>query len=395
MAMKPAIPGSENDITASWLRQAMMAGGNAGFPTIQDVAVEQIGVGVGMVGKILRCRLTCEGDASCAPATVIVKLPSTDRDTLRVAKRLELYRRECDYYLHVAPHAPIRSPALYYGDFDHRSHDFVLVLEDLKSMTAPDQIHGASEEQAKTAVRAIARLHGHYWNKIDLLPATFLQDPTRLKNAPLVKAVYQANLRPTFDRFGDGFSAPMRRLAEAFGNGYIEYLEVSAAGPTTFGHGDYRLDNMFFGPNDNGELAVVDWQVCGISGGLNDLAYFLSSSVATDVRRKIEREVVAEYHEIVNGMGAEDYSLAECWRSYRRSALACFLTPVIAAGQLDFSSRRGKQLADVFLSRTLTAIEDLDAGEFLPARRRSFSFANLSSAFYSGAYRAIRTLRRK
>ena len=395
MVAKPIIPEDESAITSEWLQQAIRAGGSADFPAIHDVGVEQIGVGVGMVGKILRCHLAYQADAPGVPETVIVKLPSADRDTLRVAKRLELYRREYNYYRHVAPHAPIRSPALHYGDFDDRSHDFVLVLEDLKGMTAPDQVDGASEEQAKTAVRAIAQLHGHYWNRLDLLPASFLQDPTRLKNAPLVKAVYQANLRPAFDRFGDGFSAPMRRLAEAFGNGYIEYMEVSAAGPRTFGHGDYRLDNMFFGPGDTEDFAVVDWQVCGISSGLNDVAYFLSSSIATEVRRKIEREVVAEYHETVSGMGAIDYSFIDCWRSYRRSALACFLTPVIAGGQLDFSSQRGKQLADVFLNRTLTAIEDLDAGEFLPTRRRLFSFSNLSSAFYSGAYRATRAVRRK
>jgi len=393
MPPKPALPASEHDITAGWLQQAMAAGGNPDFPPLRNVAVQRIGVGVGLVGTILRCHLTYDADPLGAPETVIVKLPSADRDTLRVAKRLDLYRRECDYYRYVAPHAPIRSPALHYGDFDDRSHHFVLVLEDLKDLAAPDQIVGAGEQQARTAVRAIARLHAHYWNKLHLLPSSFLRDPTRRKRVPMVKAVYQANLRPTFDRFGDGFPAPMRRLAEEFGKRFIEYIEVSAAGPLTFGHGDYRLDNMFFGPDD-GDFAVVDWQVCGISGGLNDVAYFLSSSVPTEIRRKLERDLVAEYHDIIRSMGADGYTFEECWRSYRRSALACFLTPVIAGGQFDFGSQRGKQLADVFLSRTLTTIADLDAAEFLPARRRSFSSANLSSAFYSVAYRAIRTVRR-
>ncbi|MXZ90721.1 MAG: phosphotransferase [Chloroflexi bacterium] len=395
MAIQPALPETANDITAAWLHEAIEAGGNADFPAIRNIAVEQIGVGVGLAGKILRCHLTYDDDTPGGLETVIVKLPSTDRDTLRIAKRLDLYRREYDYYRHVAPHAPIRSPALYYADFDDRSHHFVLVLEDLKAMAAPDQVVGADVEQAKTAVRAIAKLHGHYWNQIDLLPPSFLQDPTRRKRVPMVKAVYQANLHRTFDRFGDGFPAPMRRLAEEFGKGFIEYIEVSAAGPITFGHGDYRLDNMFFGPDDSGDFAVVDWQVCGISSGLSDVAYFLSSSVSTEIRRKLERELVAEYHDIISRMGAEGYTFEECWRGYRRSALACFLTPVIACGQFDFSSQRSQQLAEVFLSRTLTAMADLDVAEFLPVRRRSFSFANLSAAFYSAAYRTTRAVRRK
>lgn len=394
MPPKPAIPASEHDLTAAWMQQAMAAGGNVGFPEILDVAVEQIGVGVGMVGKILRCHLTYDGDASCQPQTVIVKLPSADRDTLRVAKRLELYRREYNFYRLVAPHAPIRSPALHYGDFDDPSNNFVLILEDLNYLATQDQIDGATEEHAKIAVRAIAQLHGQYWNRLDLLPAFFLQHSARRKNAPLVKAVYQASLRPTFERFAHAFPAPMRQLAQEFGNSYIEYTAASAADPVTLGHGDYRLDNMFFDPAGSDDLVVIDWQVCGLSSGLYDVAYFLSSSVEPQVRRSIERDLVAEYHQIINSISAQDYSLADCWRSYRRSMLACFLTPVVAAGQLDFNSQRSQRLAEAFLNRTLSAIDDLDAREFLPARRRSFSFANLSSAFYLGAYRAIKSVRR-
>ena len=172
MAIQPALPETANDITPAWLHQALQAGGNPDFPAIRNVAVEQIGVGVGLAGKILRCHLTYDDDLPGVPETVIVKLPSADPDTLRVAKRLELYRREYNYYRHVASHAPIRSPALHYGDFDDRSHDFVLVLEDLKNMASPDQIVGANAEQAKTAVRAIATLHGHHWNKVNQPPVS-------------------------------------------------------------------------------------------------------------------------------------------------------------------------------------------------------------------------------
>lgn len=369
MATRPAMPETRQAITASWLQQAFQSGGNPNLPVIQDVALEEIGVGVGLVGRIFRYNLTYRGPEPHGPQSVIVKLPSARPETVQAARMLRLYQREYAFYTTLAPDLPLRSPRLLYGDFDDHSHRFVLVLEDLRDLTSVDQIEGASAEQAKTAVRAVARLHGRYWNKVDQPPLSGFHDPINPERRPLVRAVYQASLRPALDRFGHIFPQPMRRLAEAYGQRIVEHLDAIAAGPQTFTHGDFRLDNMFFptaGGND--DFAAVDWQVCGIASGLYDVAYFLSSSVAPQVRREIERDVLTEYHGVVRASGVADFTFEDCWRSYRQNMLGCFRTPIIAGGQLDFTDHRSRQLADVFLQRTLTAIDDLDARKFLPGR---------------------------
>ena len=368
MCAKPAIPGNESDVTPEWIQQALAAGGAPDLSPVSAVAVENIGAGIGMVGIILRCHLTYRYGAGAGPETVIVKLPSAHPETVQTARTLGLYQREYACYRRIVPHVPIRSPALLYGDFDDHSHRFVLVLEDLRHLTAVDQRDGASAEQAKTAIRAIARLHGHYWNQVDRLPVSGFHNSVSPERRPLVQSFYQASLIPALDRFGHVFPEPMRRLAEEYGHSIVEHMDAVAAGPLTFSHGDYRLDNMFFGAGHSDDFAVVDWQVCGISSGLYDVAYFLSSSVTTEVRREIEREALAEYHDIIRSTGAEDLTVAECWRSYRQNMLGCFLTPIIAGAQLDFTAARSRQLAEAFLQRTLTAIDDLDAKEFLPGR---------------------------
>ena len=363
-----AIPGTEGELTADWLARALADGGTGDLPDIQNAVVEEIGSGVGLVGRILRCHLTYA--AAGGPETVIVKLPSTHPETFRMAVGLGLYRREYAFYGQIAPHIPLRSPALLYGDFDDGSHRFVLVLEDLRGMATADQLEGASAEQAKTAIRAIARLHGFYWDKVDQPPVAGFQTASEQERRQMTQAAYQANLEPALERFGALFPDRTRQLAEDYATRLADHMEAVAAGPQTFAHGDFRLDNMFFaGDGGQGEdFAAVDWQVCGIASGLQDVAYFLSSSVATEVRRQIEREALAEYHDVILSMGVENFSLAECWRSYRQNMLGCLRTPIIAGGQLDFTGDRSRQLAEVFLSRTLTAIDDLDAREFLPGR---------------------------
>ena len=147
----PEIPTGGDAITAEWLRRALIAGGASDAAAIKEVIVEDIGAGVGLLGEILRCRLVCRDAAASIPATVIVKLPSQESKSRRMSRLQSLYQREYDYYRHVAPHAPIRSPRLLYGKYEDRGDRFVLVLEDLGHMQTGDQIGGAPPRRRRAA----------------------------------------------------------------------------------------------------------------------------------------------------------------------------------------------------------------------------------------------------
>ena len=418
---RPPIPQNAGEVTAQWMQQALTAGGASDLPPIREVVLKEIGdAGVGIMGALMRCHLTYHGpqppeapdprrpaaaQKPAAPETVILKLPSAQPKNLRMSKRLGLHKREYDFYSLAAPHAPVRTPTLHYGDFEASADRFVLVLEDLRDMQMVSQLDGASPEQAKRAIRALARLHGTFWNKVDQPPLTNFYDDLAPKHRALVQFIYLANLVPTFKRFGSFFSDEIRRLAEAYGPRIADHIGHVAAGPKTLVHGDFRLDNIFFAadpgtvecaPFEQGreDVAVIDWQVSGLSTPLYDVTYFLASSVTTDVRRQIEREALEEYTGIIRGMGVQEFSFEECWRLYRENMLGCLLTPVFACGGLDLGDDRGRQLAEVGLQRTLTAIEELDAGEFLPAPASPFSRASAFAAFSRGAYSLLKALRR-
>lgn len=362
------LPKDRSAITARWLRRALEAGGMRDVPAISRIALEEIGAGTGLVGEVLRCRLVCPGGAGSAPRTVIVKLPSPKSANFRMGRRQLLHRREHDFYRHVAAHAPVRSPKLFYGDFDARSHRFVLVLEDLADMAAADQISGAGEAEARRAVRAAARLHGRYWNRPGLLPGPAPTDLLGARYRRALADLHAACLESALGNFGGAFSNRMRRLAETLDVSGL--LAEIGAGPRTFVHGDFRLDNMFFGTGGGDEVALIDWQLCGIGSGLHDVACFLCASVETDLRRRIERDAVREYHRIVRGLGAEDLDLERCWLLYRRNAVACLPVSVCVCGGLDLDDARGRRLAEVSLRRLLAAIEDLSADELCPGTPR-------------------------
>lgn len=395
MTDHPTIPGSAIAVTTDWMQQALAAGDGFDVPPIKGLNVESIGTGLGLLADLLRCHLTYhdrEGTSGGQsglerPATVIVKLPSSEAKSRRLCKQFELYKRECHYYRRLAAHVPLRTPTLLYGDYEPRTDRFVLVLEDLGDMATADQIAGATAEQAIRAVRGIAKLAGHYWNRVDQPALAGSREELSPKYRPLVQIVYLANLVRTMRTFGGVISTEAQRTLEAYGPRVAEHMGVLASGPITLTHGDYRLDNMFFGAD--GEFAVIDWQISGIQSGLYDVAYFMATSVATGVRRQVEREALSEYHDIVRGMGATDFTFEDCWHLYRHNILGRAITAIITCGGLDLNDKRSFELAEISLQRTLTAIEDLDAGELMPSSRTGI-FSSLSR----GAYHVARALSR-
>ncbi len=309
-----------------------------------------------------------------------------------MGKRLSLYRREFDFYRSFAPIVPLRTPESFYGDFEPGSHRFVLILEDIKGMEVVDQVDGANPAQAKRAVRALARMHAKFWNRTDEPPVSATYDATNPKLRPVVQLVYLANLARTLKYFGHAFSEGTRHLAEAFGLSVVDHMTTLGAGPRTFTHGDYRLDNLFFAEDGSDEVAVIDWQVSGRNCGLYDVAYFLVANLTIDVRRQIEREVVEEYHDIVQRAGVTDFTLAECWHWYRRNALAPLLTIVLVCGGLDLTDERSRRLAEIGLARSLAAVEDLDVEDFLPNQPGLFATRGILANGSWIAYRAYKAL---
>ena len=396
---RPPIPRGPEEVTAQWMQQALTAGGASDLPPVKEIAWEDIGSGVGFMGTIVRCRLrydevTATGEQNpCAPATVIVKLPSPLAKNRRLGKRLGLHRQECDFYRLIAPQAPVRSPALLYGDYQAGGDRFVLVLEDFGGWQTVSHFDGASAEQARRAIRAIARLHGAYWNRTDQPPLNRFRAFSSTRRRMLVQLVYLAHLAPTFERFGSFFSDDMRRLAETYAARIDSHIVRVAAGPKTLSHGDFRLDNIFFAADGGEEIAIIDWQASGLRNPLFDVAYFLVGSVTTEVRRRIEREVLEEYTAIIGEMGVEGFTFETCWRLYREHSLINLLVIVLACGGLTLEDEGRRRVVEVGLQRVLTAVEDLDGGECMPGPVPLLSRGGALAAFSRGAYGVVKALR--
>ncbi len=367
--MKGRIVDDPASITPKWMQETLSQV-SAGAVAVRRVQVQDLGAGVGQLSRILRVNI--EGSPSCPPS-VVVKLPSADQRIFHMCRRTALYRREDRFYQRVASTVPVSVPSIFYREFDDRTHRFVLVMEDLANRcggpaAGRDQLSGASEAEAITAVRAAARIHAAHWRTPHGGPRApsapelaGYQDIFRPAVRLALQYVYVRNVPRVRREHPGALSEEELELVEAFGPSVAALLGSLSQGPRTFIHGDYRLDNMFFLPEAAGRFALVDWQASALGSGLYDVAYFICTSLTETVRRRVESGLVEEYHAALVEAGVRDFALDACRQLYRACVLACLVRMVIVAGSSGVENDRARELAVRCLRRTVAAIHDQDA----------------------------------
>ena len=364
-----AIPTTLDELTAPWLTDALRSSGVIGVGTrVSAVSLETLGEGAGFIGQLARLTLTYDGPASGAPNTLIAKMPALDPGARELAGLYGLYEREYRFYRELADEMTFRTPHCYYSDGDAEKVEYILLLEDLGATgRAGDQVEGCTAEEARIALAHLALHHARWWQHPRLAEIAWLTPGIDLVNGAMEQSYPQA-WEPTLTAFSDHVASEIRDVMPTLGPRITTLLASLADRPMTIGHGDYRLDNMFFGnPGSGYEVAVLDWQSPNVAWCAYDVAYFLYSNVDTKTRRAHEMDILREYHRLLVEHGVTGYSFEDLVYDYRASLLVSLAIWIVNAATLDTANERGKALFDLFFDRLNAAIMDLDALELLPA----------------------------
>jgi hypothetical protein len=339
-------------LTPEWLSAALGT-------TVTDVALTP--VGTGQMCDSIRLSLTY-GPGGTGPSSLIAKLPAADPTSRATALSLRNYEIEVRFYQELAPTLPIRTPAVYYADIDVPTASFVLLLEDLAPAEQGDQLTGCSVEQAVVAIDELVKLHAPRWGDPALAGLDWLhRDPEGSR-------AFMLGLLPQlWAGFRERYAEVLGPEVHEAGSCLFEHLEgylLANPEPWTVVHGDYRLDNLLFGPDS---VAVVDWQTCAHGAAMNDVAYFIGAGLLADDRRAAERDLVRRYYDGLLSAGVEGYDWDRCWSDHRRGTWAGLIM-AIAASMLVERTERGDQMFMAMAHRHARHALDLDAPAQLKAQ---------------------------
>ena len=359
MSAVVSIPRYPGDVTAEWLSAALSERGASVEVSDVDVAA----IGTGQTGATYRVTARYAADPVDLPETFVIKLPAHD-DAVRHRVALS-YRSECAFYAAVADRVQVPTPQCFYCEITEDGMDYVLLLADQAPAVQGDQIAGCGEHEARLAVSALAGLHGPSWCDpywLDL-PGIVFSRPDEA-SAKGLGDVAKMSADITLQKLGDRMSAEDRETFTAAMGLVAPWLLVEWDRFALL-HGDYRLDNLLFDPGRNW-VSVVDWQTLGVGLPARDLAYFTATSLNSQVRAAIEKDLVDKYHRALLGYGVTGYDRETCWRDYR---LGMTQAPLISALGFAFSTatERGDDMVLAMLGRGCQAIRDLGTLELIAA----------------------------
>jgi Ecdysteroid kinase-like family len=357
-AMRVDLIRHPEELTSSWLTAVLR--GPAGAS--DDGAVEGFeasAIGTGQMSESYRVRLQWAERGTGGRESVVVKLAASDQMSRSTGVGLGIYEREICFYREVAPRVGGALARCYFAAYDPGDGWFTLVIEDAAPAVQGDQIAGCNVEEARLALRELARLQAPVWNDNELAAAGWLNQP------PVVnEAIVEQLARRFLERYDARLARDHRALVERFVP-HVEGWLADRRAPFSIAHGDYRLDNLLFGATDSTRpLTVVDWQTVSWGPPLLDASYFLGSGLSVDDRRSHEESLVHEYHDSLLALGIDRFGWDDCWQEYRRRAFHGVLMAVVAS-MVVMRTERGDDMFMTSLARHAQHVLDLEAEELL------------------------------
>ncbi len=354
---------STGQISPDWLEAVLLRAGYDA-PRVTSFSVEP--VGTGQSAGCYRIQLEYVGSRADLPRSIVAKLPSEDEGARLGNAASGTYLREIKFYSLLQNLLKISTPRCYLAESNVDASRFALLLEDMAPAAQGDQIEGCDEVLARAAVLKLVGLHGPSWNNpaiLDLDWISYTAAPDRA--ASVMTRVYRPGVAPFIERCADKLEPEVVALAERAAQAEqlpSEYPIVSARCLT---HNDYRLDNFLFNPrNLAASLRVVDWATYGAGNPMRDVSYFLGGCLLPELRARIEKDLVREYHDALCAAGVADYSWADCWDDYGKAAYHG-LTMAMAAMVHVKQTERGDRLFAIMAQRHARQILDLGADRFL------------------------------
>jgi hypothetical protein len=353
----PGVVDAADQLTPEWFDAVL---GTAGTRSaIRRVTTEP--VGTGQMATTARVHLEL-GDGT--DRTVIAKYgrPDVAAQLARVA-----YAKEVAFYAELSERLAVRTPdCLYAAIADGAAPRFVLVLEDLSDARQGDQIEGCTPEQAAAAVVNLAGLHGPTWCDADLARAAWLSGGDDTAMSELLAPFLALAADAFTERFGADLDAGELAVLADSRELMVPWL-TDRGERFAVTHGDYRLDNLLFPPDDPARVAAVDWQTTALGPPGRDVAYFLSTCLGVEDRRRHEADLVATYHRALGDHDVTGYAPEDCWEDYR---LGMFHGPfIIILSQVTVTSTpRGDAMFRAMWRRAAAAIQDLDSAALVRER---------------------------
>ena len=287
----------------------------------------------------------------------------------------------------------LAQPKCFFAAYDDIREEVIILLEDFgeRALTAGDQISGGpaagkppSLEAFLPAFKAAGEFNGKFFNSTNVQwEGLAINETFRSWDWPAVAAIMTPGFVLKWAEFQSGckcmgieISENMMAFGEFFGPFQDEVIaasdgiEIGGVCNVTVGHGDFRLENIFFKEpgSDEVPVAFIDFQL--IQRGLVtfDPMYFLMNSVPVDWRRENELACLNAFYDSLIATDKVDPAVYT-WELYcvelQVALCSCIYNPVYVGADAEKQAPGGVEedarkfeLTKTLASRFMVCIDD-------------------------------------
>ena len=325
---------------------------------VSDVKLQSMNV-----GTTTRLRVRVEHNSpNILPNNWFVKTPSLLLKSRLITAIPRLLHKEVLFYRNLANSSPLKLPPVLAAQSQF-GRGSILVMEDLDrfGFRSGQPIDVLSLLQAKRVVEELARFHGFYWRNLHLVAnqhwlggfsASAENHLGSLLAVPLMKRGLQKA----------GKLIPHRLHSQAlfYAANRRKIMNFLAMGSQTLIHHDCHPGNLFWSEQD--QPGFLDWQLVRMGEGVSDVAYFLTTSLDPECRRKYETQLLNIYWAALVVQGVEDLDEQQLFERYKVHLCYAFEAMVVTlaiGGMMDHAANLEQ------IKRVAAAVDDHDSFNIL------------------------------
>lgn len=345
-----ALPGCLEEVSADWVSEAL----SDTIGEVDAITVENLGDGIGQISELGKLTVEQNGEQR----TLIVKTRTNVSAMHDIGVSYGMYEREVNFYQNMAEEITVRTPEVYYAEWDPDSERVALLMEFMDGWYSPDQIAGASREEVEKAIRALASLTASYWNSPLRNQIRWLGD-SQAAYYRRISADYPASIDGFLERFGDLMPPDIESTLQRISRANDAILHAQAQGTYALAHWDYRVENLFFKANEP-DVAVIDWQLMMWMKPAWDFTYLCFTNIRTEDRHAWFDDLASLYLEELALHGVEGYSRRQLDEDIRLCLPGITVAPVIGGASFDESNDRSRALFGVVAERIFSGIDEME-----------------------------------
>ena len=282
-----------------------------------------------------------------------------------------MYEIESRFYREIRPRLEIEAPRVFGAEYDPRSRQFAVLMEDLSLREArfPTALESLPLETVRSTLRSMAQIHAAYWNapalwaELDWVPSRFAGGMYPVFDGIGLDLIrYQVN----HHRFKQDLVAPLERHVDQLWQAMWASQRLLQDGPQTLLHGDTHVGNTYVLPDGRGGL--IDFQLLVKGHPMIDVSYYLMTALSTAQRRAEERGLIAGYLDRLRELGVDTVPDDEAaWRDHRLASLWGLVIGWLITPPVNY----GEAITRANIERLSQAVADLDPFTLIEAANRT------------------------